>query len=51
MLLHVGFKIACVFFYLFCNWFNDSFVSNFVFLLFLVALDFWTTKNITGELE
>ncbi|OQR71992.1 protein FAM18B1-like [Tropilaelaps mercedesae] len=47
---HVLPKGACVLYYLFCNFFNDSFVTNFVFLLFLIATDFWITKNISGRI-
>lgn len=50
VLAHVLPKAACVFYYLFCNFFNDSFVSNFVLLLFLITSDFWITKNISGRL-
>jgi len=49
VLSHVVFKFLSVFYYLFCNFFNDSFVTNFVLLLSFIAIDFWTTKNITGR--
>ena len=33
-----------------CGLFSSSFVTNFVLVVVLLMLDFWTTKNVTGRL-
>lgn len=48
VLFHLGFRAAAILVYLFCGWFSDGFVTSFVFTVILLALDFWTVKNITG---
>ncbi|KAL1129102.1 hypothetical protein AAG570_013633 [Ranatra chinensis] len=47
---HVVFRAGAIFFYLFCNWFIDSFITSFVIVVLLLSMDFWTVKNITGRL-
>ncbi|KAL3690831.1 hypothetical protein R1sor_004482 [Riccia sorocarpa] len=42
-----GFAIA---FYIFCGWFTSSFVIHFVSVSMLMALDFWTIKNVSGRI-
>lgn len=49
LFFHWFFKIAAWVFYIFCTWFSDSFILNFVTCVVLVALDFWTVKNVTGR--
>ena len=36
--------------YIVCGLFSSSFVTNFVLVVVLLMLDFWTTKNVTGRL-
>lgn len=33
-----------------CGWFSESFIANFVAVVLLLSMDFWTVKNITGRL-
>lgn len=33
-----------------CEWFSNSFIASFVFIVLLLSMDFWTVKNITGRL-
>jgi len=50
-LFHVAFKLAALLVYLFCGWFgNESFVLNFLLVVLLSAVDFWTVKNVSGRL-
>jgi len=49
-LCHVGFRSAAILTYLLCGWFSDSFITNFVIVVLLLSIDFWTVKNITGRL-
>ena len=49
MLFHLLFRTSAVLVYLFCTWFSDGFVTSFVLTVILLALDFWTVKNITGK--
>ena len=38
-------------YYIFCTWlFTTSFITNFVVILVLNALDFWVVKNVSGRL-
>lgn len=50
LLFFLGFRIAAVVFYLLCVLISDNFVLNFVCIVLLLALDFWTVKNISGRL-
>jgi len=47
---HVFFKGAAVAWFILCTWMVTSFVVNFVICILLLALDFWTVKNISGRL-
>lgn len=47
---HLLFRTLALFYYFFCTWFSKSFVLNFIIVVLLVAIDFWTVKNITGRL-
>lgn len=49
-IFHLAFKVAAIVYYILCTWFIDSFVTNFVVCVVLLALDFWTVKNVTGRL-
>ncbi|XP_027194924.1 Golgi apparatus membrane protein TVP23 homolog B [Dermatophagoides pteronyssinus] len=47
---HLIFKIGAIFIYLFGSIFAQDFLGVFVILVFLISLDFWLVKNITGRL-
>jgi hypothetical protein len=47
---HLFFRTGALVSYLFCTLFSDSFVLNFVIIVLLLALDFWTVKNVSGRL-
>jgi len=47
---HLCFRILGLVTYLLCGWFSDSFIANFVIIVLLLSMDFWTVKNITGRL-
>ncbi|XP_022089311.1 Golgi apparatus membrane protein TVP23 homolog B-like [Acanthaster planci] len=47
---HLFFRVGALVSYLFCNLYSNSFIVDFVVILFFVSLDFWTVKNITGRL-
>ncbi|KAJ9534895.1 hypothetical protein QJQ45_029547, partial [Haematococcus lacustris] len=42
-------QVVGIVYYIFCTWFLDSFVTNFIVCVVLIALDFWTVKNVTGR--
>ncbi|XP_014668066.1 PREDICTED: Golgi apparatus membrane protein TVP23 homolog A-like [Priapulus caudatus] len=46
----LAFRTAAIVAYLFCGWFSNSFVLSFVVIVVLLALDFWTVKNVSGRL-
>lgn len=48
VLFHLLFRISALVVYMFCTWFSDGFITSFVLTIILLALDFWTVKNITG---
>lgn len=50
VLSHIGFRGAALFFYFFANFLSSSFVIQFLIILTLLSMDFWTVKNITGRL-
>ena len=50
VLAHLSFKAASLFFYFFANFFTSSFIVQFLVILTLLSMDFWTVKNITGRL-
>ena len=47
---HLFFRISAIFLYIICNIVINSFITSFVVVVFLLALDFWTVKNVTGRL-
>lgn len=47
---HVGLKLAAVASYLLLGIFTSSFVIQFVVTVTLLAVDFWTVKNVSGRL-
>ncbi|KAA6424454.1 MAG: Golgi apparatus membrane ECHIDNA-like [Trebouxia sp. A1-2] len=47
---HLFWKVAAVLVYIFCGVFSSSFIVNFVVIVLLLTLDFWTTKNLSGRL-
>merc|ERR1711871_548688 len=47
---HVAFKLAALLVYLLGTWFSSSNVVVFVLCIILIAMDFWTVKNVTGRL-
>lgn len=47
---HLFWKAAAVLVYIFCGVFSSSFIVNFVVIVLLLTLDFWTTKNLSGRL-
>ena len=46
---HMLFKLAALFTYIFCTVFSDSFIINFIVITILIAIDFWTVKNVSGR--
>lgn len=50
MFFHLIFRILSIITYLLCGLFNSGFIVNFVVIILLLSLDFWTVKNITGRL-
>ncbi|KAG0604444.1 hypothetical protein M758_10G172700 [Ceratodon purpureus] len=46
----VAFKFTAIGFYILCSLVIHNFVIQFVITVFLVALDFWTVKNVSGRL-
>lgn len=46
---HVFFKLAGLLGYIFCTVFSSSFIINFIVITLLIALDFWTVKNVSGR--
>eukprot|EP00882_Tetradesmus_deserticola_P000758 GHRQ01000828.1.p1 GENE.GHRQ01000828.1~~GHRQ01000828.1.p1 ORF type:complete len:196 (+),score=63.77 GHRQ01000828.1:1695-2282(+) len=50
-IFHIAFKVAAMVFYILCETINkNQFVLNFVVCIVLLAMDFWTVKNVTGRL-
>lgn len=47
---HLAFRVGALVAYLFCGWFSDSFITNFIVIVILLCMDFWTVKNISGRL-
>ncbi|VDM73378.1 unnamed protein product, partial [Strongylus vulgaris] len=50
VLAHVAFKGAALAYYFLANWLSSSFIVQFLIILTLLSMDFWTVKNITGRL-
>lgn len=60
VLLHLVFKAAALFFYLFGGWLsfffnltifniNKNFIMMFIIIILLLSIDFWIVKNISGR--
>eukprot|EP00775_Hariotina_reticulata_P012116 gene12116-12255_t len=50
-IFHFAFKAIAIVFYMTCEIINKNhFVVNFVICIVLLAMDFWTVKNVTGRL-
>ncbi|XP_029041891.1 uncharacterized Golgi apparatus membrane protein-like protein CG5021 isoform X2 [Osmia bicornis bicornis] len=49
-MFHLVFRVAAAVVYIFCETFSSSFVANFITVVLLLSMDFWTVKNITGRL-
>lgn len=47
---HLAFKVTAIVIYLFGNLFGQEFLGMFVALVFLISIDFWVVKNVTGRL-
>ncbi|XP_071105690.1 Golgi apparatus membrane protein TVP23 homolog B-like [Haliotis cracherodii] len=47
---HMIFRGSAIVAYLLCGLFSTSFITNFVVIVILLSMDFWTVKNITGRL-
>lgn len=47
---HMCFRVLAILAYLLCGLFSSSFIANFVVVVILLSMDFWTVKNITGRL-
>ncbi|CAL1541038.1 unnamed protein product [Lymnaea stagnalis] len=47
---HIFFRAAALIAYLLCGLFSSSFITNFVVIILLLCMDFWTVKNVTGRL-
>ncbi|BDA41070.1 Golgi apparatus membrane protein TVP23 homolog B [Coccomyxa sp. Obi] len=43
-------SVAAIVVYIICGLFSSSFVTNYVIVVVLLMLDFWTTKNVAGRL-
>ena len=48
LLFHLAFKSAALLAYILCGFFSSSFITNFIVIVLLLSMDFWTVKNITG---
>ncbi|XP_056018952.1 uncharacterized Golgi apparatus membrane protein-like protein CG5021 isoform X2 [Ostrea edulis] len=47
---HVAFRALAVLLFILCGWFSTSFITNFILIVILLSMDFWTVKNISGRL-
>lgn len=50
LFFHFAFRTAALVFYIVCGWMNNTFVTQSVLLLVLLALDFWFVKNVSGRI-
>jgi hypothetical protein len=50
LFFHVCFRTLAIIAYILLAFFVNSFVIVFVVVILLLALDFWTVKNVTGRL-
>lgn len=51
LFFHWAFKVAAWLFYFIGGWLVDGFVTRFVVTLVLLALDFWTVKNVVRRVH
>ena len=51
LFFHLVFRVLAVIAYIFCGWFSSSFIANFVVIVLLLSMDFWTVKNVTGNFD
>ncbi|XP_074602686.1 Golgi apparatus membrane protein TVP23 homolog B [Brevipalpus obovatus] len=49
-LFHIVFKTLAIVIYLFGGLFGQNFLTTFVLLIFLISVDFWVVKNVSGRL-
>ena len=47
---HVAFKLSALLTYLLGGYLTSNYVVVFVLCILLIAIDFWTVKNVTGRL-
>ncbi|KAK2185282.1 hypothetical protein NP493_241g06128 [Ridgeia piscesae] len=47
---HLCFRVLAILAYWLCGWFSNSYIVIFVIVVFLLSMDFWTVKNVTGRL-
>uniref|UniRef100_A0A914WHA2 Golgi apparatus membrane protein TVP23 homolog n=1 Tax=Plectus sambesii TaxID=2011161 RepID=A0A914WHA2_9BILA len=47
---HLVFRSAAIMTYMFSFTITDSFIIQFLTIIFLLSIDFWTVKNVTGRL-
>jgi len=47
---HLVFRTAAIIAYLFGFAYTSSFIIQFLTIVFLLSIDFWTVKNVTGRL-
>ncbi|KAL3876141.1 hypothetical protein ACJMK2_034013 [Sinanodonta woodiana] len=47
---HTVFRTGALVAFFFCGWFSSSFITNFVIIIILLCMDFWTVKNVSGRL-
>jgi len=51
VLFHLLFRAGALVTYILCGLFSDSFITNFVVIVILLSMDFWTVKNISGMMR
>ncbi|KAK7111979.1 Golgi apparatus membrane protein TVP23 homolog B-like isoform X2 [Littorina saxatilis] len=47
---HIFFRAGALLTYFLCEFFSSSFITNFIVIILLLCMDFWTVKNVTGRL-
>jgi hypothetical protein len=48
--VHICFRAMAILTYILCEYFSSSFITNFIVIVLLLSMDFWTVKNVTGWL-
>ena len=46
----MAFRVGALIAYLLCLFISDNFVLNFILIVALLSMDFWTIKNVSGRL-